>query len=280
MTRILSTDVIEETVRSLFLSCAFRLPDKVKAHLALALEKENSAEGRSILSTLIKNHGLAQDAAIPLCQDTGLAQILIELGQEVSLVGRPLSEAVSNGAKAAYGVGYLRKSTCHPLERNNRGDNSPASLETLIVPGDQITVIVLAKGGGCDNKCRMVNLVPTTSKESIIKTIVSLALEAGPDACPPYCLGVAVGGSFESAPRLARRALVDLWEDPPMSPEESDLAETILTQINASGLGPMGLGGRVTALGLRLKLYPCHLASLPVAVNVNCHSLRTARATF
>jgi fumarate hydratase subunit alpha len=143
-----------------------------------------------------------------------------------------------------------------------------------------VTIIALAKGGGCDNKSKLTNIPPTTSKPEIIKTIASLVLAAGPDACPPYFVGVCLGGSFESAPRLARRALVDIFEDPPMDPEEASLAQEVFTQINASGVGPMGLGGQTTALGLRLKLYPCHLASLPIAVNLNCHSLRLARAVL
>ncbi|MDR2368516.1 MAG: fumarate hydratase [Deltaproteobacteria bacterium] len=278
--RYLSTDAIGAKVHSLFLSSAFRLPEKVKASLARALSGEPSEQGRAVLETLVKNHTLAENSSVPLCQDTGLAQVIIELGQGVALEGPPLSEAVEAGMRRAYAEGFLRKSTCHPLDRHNRGDNSPASLETIIVPGDRVRIIVLAKGGGCDNKSRLTNLSPTASRRSITQAIAALTLEAGPDACPPYCLGVAIGGSFESAPRLARRALADLWEDPPMDPGEEDLASEILALINSSGLGPMGLGGRTTALGLRLKLYPCHLASLPVAVNVNCHSLRTARAVI
>jgi fumarate hydratase subunit alpha len=153
-------------------------------------------------------------------------------------------------------------------------------LETIIVPGENVSVIVLAKGGGCDNKSKSTNLTPTASGETIIKTIASLVLEAGPDACPPFLIGAVVGGSFESAPRLARRALIDLWEDPPMTHEEDEMAQEILAAINASGLGPMGLGGQTTALGLRLKIYPCHIASLPIAINLNCHSLRTARSVL
>jgi fumarate hydratase subunit alpha len=278
--RFLSTDVIGAEVKSLFLTSAYLLSDKVRTHLTQALAEESSSQGQIVLSTLVKNADMAKNSHIPLCQDTGLAQVIIELGQEVALNGPPLAESVENGMRLAYEEGFLRKSTCHPLERHNRHDNSPVSLETIIVPGQQVKIIILAKGGGCDNKSFLTNLVPTASRETIKNTIISGVLSAGPDACPPFCLGVAVGGSFESSPRLARRALVDLWEDPPMTSEEESLADEVLSDINNSGLGPMGLGGRTTALGLRLKLYPAHLASLPVAVNLNCHSLRTARAVL
>ncbi|MDR2300655.1 MAG: fumarate hydratase [Deltaproteobacteria bacterium] len=278
--RVVSTQVISAEVNKLFRTSAYILPEKVKTHLAEALGREKSAQGKMVLDTLIKNHQMAQNTTVPLCQDTGLGQVIIELGQGVSLSGEGLFEAVNAGLTKAYGEGYLRKSTCHPLGRQNRGDNSPVSLETIIVPGDAVKIIVLAKGGGCDNKSKLTNLPPTASRETIVKTISSIALEAGPDACPPYFVGVSLGGSFESAPRLARRALVDIFEDPPMDDEENALAQEVLSTINASGLGPMGLGGQITALGLRLKLYPCHLASLPIAVNLNCHSLRTSRITL
>jgi fumarate hydratase subunit alpha len=278
--RFINTDAIRAEVRSLFLTSARLLPEKVLSRLTMALAEEPSAQGRMVLETLIQNAALARDNNAPLCQDTGLAQVLIDLGQGVALEGPPLSDAVEIGMRQAYEDGFLRKSTCHPLMRQNRGDNSPVSLETVIVPGDHLAIRILAKGGGCDNKSRLVNLPPTSSLQTVKSTIISLVLEAGPDACPPFCLGVAVGGSFESAARLARRALVDLWEDPVMSPDEDTLAQEILADINSSGLGPMGLGGRTTALGLRLKFYPTHLTSLPVAVNLNCHSLRTARSVL
>jgi fumarate hydratase subunit alpha len=280
MMRRISTEAIGTQVRELFLASARLLPAGLRDRLAAAREAEPSPQGRAILDTIIGNASIAASGQAPLCQDTGLAQVVIELGQEVALEGPPLQEAVELGMRQAYESGFLRKSTCHPLERRNLGDNGPASLETIIVPGDIVDIRTLAKGGGCDNKSRLLSLPPTSSRDQLVRAIVGAVLEAGPDACPPFCLGVAVGGSFESAPRLARRALIDLWRDPPMSPEEEGLASETLSGLNASGLGPMGLGGRTTALGMRLKLHPTHLASLPVAVNVNCHSLRTGRAVL
>ncbi|MDR0356104.1 MAG: fumarate hydratase [Deltaproteobacteria bacterium] len=275
--RLISTEIIGAEVRDLFLSTAYLLPEKVRSRLVSAMAEEVSPQGQAALSTILKNAEMATTAFTPLCQDTGLAQVVLELGQAVHLDGPPLGQAVDLGMRQAYETGYLRKSTCHPLTRQNLGSNSPVSLETIIVPGDQVSIRILAKGGGCDNKSVLLNLPPASSLDTVKKAAVSAALSAGPDSCPPYCLGMAIGGSFESAPRLARRALLDLWEDPPMTPEEEDLAGSILEEINASGLGPMGLGGRVTALGLRLKLYPCHIASLPIAVYLNCHSFRTAK---
>jgi fumarate hydratase subunit alpha len=233
-----------------------------------------------VLTKLLENIALAPATDTPLCQDTGMAQVVIELGQAVTLTGPPLNEAVNSGVRAAYGEGYLRKSTCHPLTRQNLGDNTPASLEVLLVPGDSIQVMALSKGGGCDNKSTLSVLPPTADLKILKDHVVSLVTAAGPDSCPPLCLGLAIGGSFESAPRLARRALIDLWESEPMTEEEESLSEGILTQINQTGLGPLGLGGRTTALGLRIKIYPTHLASLPIALCVNCHSMRTGRAVI
>jgi fumarate hydratase subunit alpha len=278
--RAISTLEVGDAVRGLFLDTAVRLSPELGARLALAAASEASPMGRMVLGRLAENANLAGATGTPLCQDTGLAQIAIDLGQEVALAGPPLAESVEAAVRGAYEDGRLRKSTCHPLTRANLGGNVPASLEVAIVPGDRLTIRTLAKGGGCDNKSALVNLPPTAGPEALRRTVVELVERAGPDACPPFCLGLCVGGSFESAPRLARRALMDLWGDPPMTAEELDLAGDLLERINSTGLGPLGLGGRVTALGLRVKIHPAHLASLPVALNVNCHSFRAGRAVI
>jgi fumarate hydratase subunit alpha len=226
----------------------------------------------------LENARLAFETGRPLCQDTGLAHVWVDIGQEAYITGEPLAEAVSRGVMEAYSEGFLRKSTCHPLTRSNFGDNLPCLLETSIIPGAEVKVTVLAKGGGCDNKSAQINLPPTVSREGLLEAIVAMVEKAGPDACPPFSMGLSVGGSFDSAPRLATKALVDLWEDPPMTGEEDSLAQEVLARVNALGLGPLGLGGRTTALGCRVKLHPAHLASLPVALNLNCHSFRTGRS--
>ena len=275
--RRLPAESVAEAAKKLLIEAASILSPKAAERLAAAARSEPSPRGRLVLSSLMENAKLAAETGSPLCQDTGLAQVIVELGQRVQLTGDPLGELVNQATREAYAEGFLRKSTCHPLTRANCGDNAPASLEIVLVPGDLVKVIALAKGGGCDNKSASINLPPTANRSQVIEAALGLVERAGPDACPPFCLGVAVGGSFESAPRLARRALVDLWEDPPETLEEAALAEDLLAKVNATGLGPLGLGGRTTALGCRVKIHPTHLASLPVALNLNCHSFRTGR---
>jgi fumarate hydratase subunit alpha len=276
--RVLAAESLAAEVKRLLLRAASALPAPVHERLSKAAGTEPSPRGRRILGALLENAALAASSGAPLCQDTGLAQVIVELGHRVHLSGPPLAPLVDQAVREAYGEGFLRKSTCHPLTRENLGDNAPASLELLQVPGDGVKVVVLAKGGGCDNKSASVNLPPTASRGEVLAAAAALVGRAGPDACPPYFLGLCVGGSFESAPRLARRALVDIFETPPMTAEEETLAGDLLKLVNASGLGPLGLGGRTTALGCRVKIHPTHLASLPVALNLNCHSLRTGRS--
>jgi fumarate hydratase subunit alpha len=278
--RVVPTEIVSAELRDLLLSAAFVLSDDARRAMTAALTEETTAQGRAVLERLLENAEIAARTCRPLCQDTGLVQVVVELGQETLLTGPPLPEAVDEGVRRAYELGFLRKSSCHPLTRQNLGDNTPASLELLLKPGDGLTILVLAKGGGCDNKSRLLNLPPVASRARVIEAVVQAVLEAGPDACPPLCLGVAVGGTFESAPRLAKRALMELWDGPPMTDEEQSLADELLQAVNATGLGPMGLGGRTTALGLRVVVKPAHLASLPVAVNVNCHSCRVGRASL
>ncbi|MDR1080906.1 MAG: fumarate hydratase, partial [Deltaproteobacteria bacterium] len=212
--------------------------------------------------------------------DTGLPQILIECGTEILWGGGSPLEAAVRGARDAYAEGGLRASGCTALGRQNLGGEIPVSVEYIPLEGDRATVYTLAKGGGCDNKSRLVNLPPTAGREEAVRAAVDAATAAGPDACPPFYLGICVGGTFESAPRYARRALWDiLWGDPP-SPEEASFASEVAEILNASGLGPMCVGGRTTVLGVRAAVRPTHIASLPVAVNLCCHSFRPGRAVI
>ncbi|MDR1578456.1 MAG: fumarate hydratase [Deltaproteobacteria bacterium] len=275
--RLIFTQNVGEEVRDLFLTTAFVLPPKVKSDLTEALKKESSPLGRSVLERLVQNSEISPKTFLPLCQDTGLAQIRLEIGQEVVLAGPPLDQAIQEGARSAYGTAFLRKSTCWPISRLNLGDNSPASLETVIVPGEKLLIRVLTKGGGCDNRCQLVSLTPTAGRESIIKAVVDIVTQAGSNACPPFYVGVSVGGSFESAPRLARLALLEILESNPPTEEEQLLADDLFAAINNTGLGPMGFGGRISVLDLRVKITPAHIASLPLAVNICCHSFRCGR---
>ncbi|MDR1607659.1 MAG: fumarate hydratase [Deltaproteobacteria bacterium] len=275
--RLIFTQNIGEEIRDLFLTTAFVLPPKVKKDLIEAIDKEPSPLGRSILERLAQNSEISPKAFLPLCQDTGLAQVRLDIGQEVVLAGAPLDQAVQDGARAAYYTAYLRKSACWPISRLNLGDNIPVSLETVIVPGDKLLIRTLAKGGGCDNRSHFESLTPTIGRQGVIDSVVKAISQAGPNACPPYYAGVSIGGSFESAPRLARLALMEILEPHFPSEEEALLGEEILAAINASGVGPMGLGGRVTMLGVRVKISPSHIASLPLAINLCCHSFRCGR---
>ncbi|MDR1872900.1 MAG: fumarate hydratase [Deltaproteobacteria bacterium] len=275
--RLIFTQNVGEEIRDLFLTSAFVLHPQVKSDLVEALRTEPSPIGRSILNTLLLNSDLSAKNFLPLCQDTGLAQVRIDIGQEVVLAGPPLAEIVDDGVRSAYNSAFLRKSTCWPTSRHNLGDNCPASLETVIVPGEKLVIRVLAKGGGCDNRSQFRSLSPTAEHKDIVRAVVEAISQAGPDACPPYYAGVSLGGSFESAPRLSRLALMEILEEPQATEEERLLADEILATVNASGVGPMGLGGRSTLLGVRVKVTPTHLASLPLAVNLSCHSFRCAR---
>jgi fumarate hydratase subunit alpha len=272
--RTLETLELQSAVRDLFLETAFRLPARVEADLRAARETEESPQGREVLGVLLENMRQAKETRIPLCQDTGLPQIRVECGLDVRWTGGTPLEACELGAREAYREGALRRSGCTPVTRENLGDLLPVSVETELVEGDRVTVYTLAKGGGCDNKSLLTNLPPTSGREAVVRAAASVAITAGPDACPPFYLGICVGGSFESAPRKARLALWGVLWGPPPTQEEEDLASDIRAILDASGLGPMCVGGRTTVLGLRVIAAPSHIASLPVAVNLCCHSFR------
>ncbi|MDR2612744.1 MAG: fumarate hydratase [Deltaproteobacteria bacterium] len=276
--RRIDTEELKAAVKALFLETAFRLPRRVEYDLAGALAAEESPQARDVLSILCENMRAARDGRIPLCQDTGLPQILLECGQEILWTGATPQEACEAGAREAYREGGLRCSGCLPLTRANLGYDLPVSVETRLVAGDSVTVYTLAKGGGCDNKSLLVNLPPTSGEAEAARAAAAAAVAAGPDACPPFYLGVCVGGSFESAPRHARRALWDILWGPPPTPEEESIAAAVKGILDASGLGPGCVGGRTTVLGLRVVAVPTHIASLPVAVNLCCHSFRPGRA--
>jgi fumarate hydratase subunit alpha len=278
--REIPTTLLYETVKRLFLETAFRLPPRVESDLETALGLEESPQAAAVLRILSENMRAARDDRIPLCQDTGLPQILVECGSRVAWTGGLPVEAATMGARDAYREGGLRASGCTALGRANLGYDLPVSVEYVPVAGDGVTIMTLAKGGGCDNKSRLVNLPPTAGRDKAVRAVTDAAMSAGPDACPPFYLGVCVGGTFESAPRYARRALWDILWGPPPTPEEESFAGDVSGILNSSGLGPMCVGGRTTVLGVRAAIRPTHIASLPVAVNLCCHSFRPGRATI
>ncbi|MDR2339693.1 MAG: fumarate hydratase [Deltaproteobacteria bacterium] len=276
--RELDVRAIGEAVGRLIRDTATKLPDFVRQDILRAIDSEPSPKGRELLRALIRNADLALQNRLPLCQDSGLPQALLELGTGIRLTGGSLKEAMIEYARTAWAESFLRQSGADPLTRENLGRDIPLNLEFSPTEGSIARVFTLAKGGGCDNKGALFNLPPSTSPKAVKAAIVEKLLLAGPDSCPPWYVGVCVGGSFESAPRHARRALWDLAFGLGQSERERELSDELLSLVNATGMGPMALGGRCSALGLRARIVPTHIASLPVAINLCCHSFRPGMA--
>ena len=268
------------TVKDLFLKAPYELSKDVTAAFERGLEREASPVGREIFRRLLENARLALTERIPLCQDCGLAVVFVEMGQDAHVTGGDFRAAVEEGVRQAYAEGYLRKSVCHPLTRANTGDNTPIVLHAEIVPGDRLKITAVPKGGGSENMSRIFMLKPADGWAGIKEKVVWTVNEAGPNPCPPVILGVAVGGSYELAAREAKKALLRPLGSPNPDPEAAALEADLLAAVNQLGIGPMGLGGLVTCLDVHLKIMPCHIASLPVAVNVQCHSSRHAEAVL
>ena len=280
--RYIEFEKVAETVEALCVAAAHELPDDVLAALEKAAQHESNPRAARILNQLIENARIAAVEKIPLCQDTGLALVFVEQGAEVVVepaAGRrqvTLFDAIDAGVRAGYEKGALRKSVvADPLNgRVNTGSNTPAIIHHTIVPGEKLKLTVMTKGGGCENKSQFKMFKPTAEKQEIIDWIVDVVTEAGADACPPFVVGVGIGGDFELSCLLSKKALLrDLGQrnrDKFYAKLEADL----LAETNALGLGPQGLGGDTTALACLVETAPCHIASLPVAVNIECHSHR------
>lgn len=272
---------IADTVKQLAIEANTDLSEDVVVALNKALAKEESPTGREILRQLIQNAKIAWRDKLPLCQDTGLAIVFIELGQEVRIIDGSLTEAVNEGVSRGYHEGYLRKSvTADPLNRKNSGDNTPAIVHTELVGGEEIKVRFLAKGGGAENCSAIKMFKPSSTKEEIDDFILETVEKAGPNACPPIIVGVGLGGSFDYAPILAKKALMRELGKLHSGKDTMKWEKELLEKINKTGIGPMGLGGRTTALAVHIERAPCHISSLPVAVNIECHSHRYKEATI
>lgn len=246
-----------------------------------AYEEEISLTGKEILQQLIKNAEIAHEEKVPMCQDTGYAVIFMEVGQDVRIEGGDLYEAINEGVRKGYTEGYLRKSIVgHPLERKNTGDNTPAVIHTKIVPGDNLRIIVAPKGGGSENMSAIKMLRPADGVEGVKKFVIDTVKAAGPNPCPPVVVGVGIGGTFEKAALLAKEALLRELGEKSKYPDIAKLEEELLKEINKLGIGPQGLGGRTTALAVHVEIYAAHIASLPVAVNLNCHAARHKEVVF
>ena len=278
--REINADEIRQTVKELFLDASFILGDDVLSAFRQARQDEESLVGSEIFTRLLENAALANDHRLPICQDTGLATVFVELGQEARITGVGLREAIEAGVRQAYEEGYLRKSVCHPLTRKNTGDNTPAVIHLDLVPGDRIKLTAIPKGGGSENMSRLFMLPPSAGWEGVREKVLQTVSEAGPNPCPPLVVGIALGGSFEIAAREAKRVLLRPLGQANPDPEADGLEKELLAAVNDLGIGPQGLGGRVTALAVHLKMMPCHIASLPLAVNLQCHACRHAEAVL
>lgn len=272
--RQISTSTITREVARLCQEANFFLGQDVIDAFNKAIEAEESKTGQEILNQLIENANIAKEEQVPMCQDTGFTVIFAEVGQDVQFDGN-LTDAIQNGVRLGYKEGYLRKSIVeHPFQRKNTNDNTPAIIYTEIVPGDQLKIIVAPKGGGSENMSKIKMFKPADGIAGVKDFVLQVVEEAGPNPCPPIIVGVGIGGTFEKAAYLAKRALLrDLTSVHP-DPEIAEMERELLVEINQLGIGPAGLGGTTTALGVHIEVFPCHIASLPVAVNLNCHAAR------
>lgn len=280
--REIQASQITETVARLAIEANHYLGDDVVAALRHARETEESPAGRDVLDQLLKNVEIAKQGVFPLCQDTGVAVVVVELGQDVHIVGGDLYDAIHTGVRKGYTEGYLRKSmVAQPFsERKNTKDNTPAMIHTDIVPGDKLKITVMPKGGGCENMSALAMLTPSAGRKGVVDFIVNTIDKAGSNPCPPTIVGVGIGGSADQAMWLAKKALLRPLGEPNPDSETAALEKELLERINNLGIGPMGLGGRWTSLAVHVLTAPAHIASLPVGVNVQCHSARYKEAVL
>ena len=270
--REINTKDIEAAVKDLCINANLELSLEMEGCIATAREKETNPLAESILGQLQENMNIAKTDRIPICQDTGMAVFFVELGQEVHIVGGELTQAINNGVKMGYEEGYLRKSVVgDPLIRENTKDNTPAIIHYDIVPGDSLKITITPKGFGSENMSKLVMLKPADGVDGVKKVVIDAAKDAGPNACPPFVLGVGIGGDFELVAKLAKKALTREPGSHNELPHIAELEKELLDSINALGIGPAGLGGTTTALAVNIETYPTHIAGLPVAVNMCCH---------
>ncbi len=270
--KIITCRAITDTVASLFPDACIYLPDDVISAIGRSLRKEKSPLGRQVLRTIIKNINIAGDDQLPLCQDTGTAVVFLEMGQDVHVTDGDLYEAVQRGVRKGYADGFLRKSiVAQPFSsRVNTADNTPAVVHVEIVKGDSLKIYAMPKGGGAENCSRLTVLSPSQGYQGIIDFVVGLVDECGPNACPPLIIGIGIGGTSEKTMLLAKKALLRRIGQANNDREVAKLEKDILTRVNNLGIGPMGYGGNVTALAVHIEVFPAHIASLPVAVNLQC----------
>lgn len=271
--REIPADKVIETVADMCITANRYLPADVRARFEECAANENSPAAKEIFRQLKENYELAEKSGLPLCQDTGLAVFFVTVGEGVCVPGG-LRAAIDQGVRKGYQEGFLRKSACDPFKRTNTGDNTPAIVHFDLVPGDTLKIAFMAKGGGSENMSRVTMLSPAQGWEGIRKFVIERVAEAGPNPCPPTIVGVGIGGTFELAPILAKKALMRELDDENPDPDLAAKEKELLEDINKLGIGPMGLGGHTTSLAVKIAKHPCHIASLPLAVNIQCHSAR------
>lgn len=272
MIREIDVKEITRQIRDMCIEVNYSLSEDMACAMKEAADKERGPLGKKVLQQLKENLEIAKEEQIPICQDTGMAVIFLEIGQDVHFIGGDLGQAVDEGVRQGYAEGYLRKSVVgDPLLRENTKDNTPAVLHTSIVPGDRVKITVAPKGFGSENMSRIAMLKPAQGVEGVKQVILDTVREAGPNACPPLAVGVGIGGTFEKAALLSKQALTRPVGEPAKDAHIRALEEEMLEKVNALGIGPGGLGGNVTALAVHINAYATHIAGLPVAVNLCCH---------
>ncbi len=271
---------ITDVVRKLCMDANLYLGEDVLAAFDRGEKAEESPVGKEVFQQLKENARIAREEQVALCQDTGLAVLFVELGQEVHITGGDFNQAVNEGVRQGYKDAYLRKSSCHCFTRANTKDNTPAIIHLEIVPGDKVKITVAPKGGGSENMSTVNMLSPSEGIEGIKNRVVEWVKQAGSNPCPPIVVGVGVGGTFERCALTAKKALLRPLGRKNPDPQLAAMEEELLTRINNLGIGPQGLGGRITALAVHVEMIPCHIASFPMAVNINCHSHRHKEAVI
>ncbi|NLU36699.1 MAG: fumarate hydratase [Clostridiales bacterium] len=278
--RTVSTSLITQTVEQLCIEACYKIGDDVKILLQKARDEEESPLGKWILQQFLDNMHISREEQLPLCQDTGMAVVFIELGREVHVTGGSLEDAVNEGVCRGYEKGYLRKSVLDPLTRKNTGDNTPAVIHLEMTEGDRIKITAAPKGFGSENMSRLAMLKPADGADGIKKFVLDTVVRAGANPCPPIIVGIGIGGTMEKAAYLAKKSLLREAGKPHPDKDIAALEQELLKKINETGIGPQGMGGRTTALAVHVETYPTHIAGLPVAVNIQCHAARHASAVI
>jgi len=273
--RTLSVRLLIEHIKQKVIEANTVMTPDIRAALIAGRAQESSSIAQAVIGDLLENAEIAQTERVPMCQDTGMVVVYVTFGQDVHWVDGSVEDAINEGVRQGYAEGYLRLSVVeHPLRRRNTRDNTPAVIHYRLVPGEQAHVDVLPKGFGAENRSKLAMLKPADGQAGVERFIIETARAAGPQGCPPFIIGVGVGGDFEKVAELAKEALLMPLDEPNPDPALAEMETRLTEQINAMGIGPQGFGGRTTLLGMHIKAYPTHIASLPVAVNMSCHSTR------